>query len=88
MIRPNENPLTPASLATDGMQGAGAKTVSPSRAKHTPHAAEVRILALSGLDGVRALLARYALMTDTPALGMVEAADLLDAARAAMDGTP
>lgn len=88
MIRPTENPLTPASLATDGIQGASAKAVNPSEAKHTPHAAELRILALSGLDNVRALLARYALLTDSPALGMVEAADLLDAARAALDGTP
>ena len=88
MIRPTENPLTPASLATDGMRGAGAKVVNPSGAKHTPHAGELRILALSGLDDVRALLARYALMTDTPALGIVEAADLLDAARAALGGTP
>ena len=87
MIRPTENPLTPASLATDGIQGASAKATNLSEAKNNPHAAELRILALSGLDDVRALLARYALTTDTPALGMVEAADLLDAARAALDGT-
>ena len=88
MIRPTENPLTPASLATNGIQGASAKATNPSEAKHTPHAAELRILALTGLDDVRSLLARYALLTDTPALGIVEAADLLDAARAALDGTP
>ena len=88
MIRPIESPLTPASLATEGVQGAGTKAFRPCEAEHTPHAAELRILALSGLDDVRALLARYALLTDTPALGMVEAADLLDAARAALDGTP
>lgn len=61
---------------------------SYSEAKHTPHTAELRILAMAGLDDLRALLARYALITDTPALGMPEAVDLLDAARAALDGTP
>ena len=88
MIRPTENPLTPASLATDGIQGASAKATNLSEGKHTPHAAELRILALSGLDDVPARLARYALTTNAPALGIVEAADLLDAASAALGGTP
>lgn len=35
MTRPNENPLTPDSLAADGMQGAKAKALGPCRAKHT-----------------------------------------------------
>ena len=61
---------------------------SDSEGKHTPHAAELRILALSGLDDVPARLARYALTTNAPALGIVEAADLLDAASAALGGTP
>ena len=40
------------------------------------------VLALAATDAARAQLARYALVTDTPAWGVVEAADLLDAARA------
>lgn len=41
-------------------------------------------LALAAIDSARDHLARYALATDWPALGAVEAADLLDAARAAL----
>lgn len=41
-------------------------------------------LALTAIDSARDRLARYALATDWPALGAVEAADLLDAARAAL----
>ena len=38
-------------------------------------------LTLAATNAARAQLARYALGTDTPAWGVVEAADLLDAAR-------
>lgn len=41
-------------------------------------------LALTAIDSARDHLSRYALATDWPALGVVEAADLLDAARAAL----
>ena len=81
MIRPNENPLTPASLATDGIQGAEAKTLGPCEVKDTPEGRTARILALTATDAACAHLARYALVTDWPALGAVEAADLLEAAR-------
>jgi len=41
-------------------------------------------LALTAIDSARDHLSRYALATDWPALGVVEAADLLDAAHAAL----
>ena len=88
MTRPNENPLTPDSLAADGIQGADAKTLGPCDAKHSPQTCAARFLALSAMDAAQAQLDRYALVTDDPAPGVVEAADLLDAARAAMEGTP
>lgn len=82
MTWPNENPLTPASLATDGNQGAGANTrASSCEAKHSAQQATALILALAATDAARAQLARYAQVTDSPACGAVEAADLLDATR-------
>jgi len=42
--------------------------------------------ALADIDRVRDHLSRYAEGTDAPAPGVVEAADLLDAARGALDG--
>ena len=42
--------------------------------------------AVAAIDAARNLLARYALSTDWPATGVVEAADLLDAARALLGG--
>ena len=86
----NENALTPASLATDGIQGAEAKALGPCEVKDTPEGRTARILALTATDAARTQLARYALVTDWPAWGIVEAADLLDAARAMLadGGTP
>lgn len=46
-----------------------------------PAASDMRILALSAVDDARRWLARYAAITDTPAEGVPESADLLDAAR-------
>ena len=46
--------------------------------------ASAHILSIAAIDAARAQLARYALATDWPPLGMVEASDLLDAARAAL----
>lgn len=43
--------------------------------------ADALILALSATDEAHAHLQRYGGLTDAPALGAVEAADLLDAAR-------
>jgi len=47
----------------------------------TENGADALVLALSATDDARALLQRYGGLTDTPAPGTVEAADLLDAAR-------
>ncbi len=88
MIRPNENPLFPASLAANGRQGADAKALGPCGAKDNPQATTARLLALAATDAAREQLDRYALATDDPEPGIVDAADLLDAARAAMAGTP
>jgi len=78
---PIENALTPASLATDGNQGEDANAVGASMGEHTRPQADALILALSATDEARAYLQRYGGLTDAPALGTVEAADLLDAAR-------
>lgn len=44
--------------------------------------------ALADIDRARDRLHRHADETDTPVPGAVEAADLLDAAREALDGVP
>ncbi len=82
----NENPLFPASLAANGIQGAGANARGAGEAKHSPQEASALILALTATDAARAQLDRYAMATDAPVGGVVEAADLLDAARAALAG--
>lgn len=88
MTQPNKNALTPASLATDGEQGEGAKAQGPCRSKISLHRCATLSLARMAMDAARDQLSRYALATDDPALGVVEAADLVDAALAALDGTP
>ena len=50
-------------------------------------AADLLQMALADIDRARDCLHRYALGTDAPAHGAVEAADHLDAARAALDDT-
>ena len=82
MTRPMKNPLTPDSLAADGNKGVEAKTIGPCEVKDTPEGRTARILAFTATDAARAQLASYAWMTDSPALGVVEAADLLDPASA------
>ena len=44
--------------------------------------------ARADIDRARSRLQDYANETDKPALGAIEAADLLDAARDALDGAP
>lgn len=95
MIRPDKNPLTPDSLAADGMQGAGAKANGPSDANATGtrrggQTASVQgvTLARVAVQGAMALLGAYARQTDFPPAGIVEAADLLDVALSALDGAP
>ena len=88
MTWPNENPLTPDSLAADGIQGADANARRAGEAKHNPEAACAVILARVAMDAAQTQLQRYALATDDPEPGIPEAAYLLDAALAAMDGAP
>lgn len=78
---PNENPLIPDSLAADGMKGASANAQGAGMGEHTRPEADALILALSATDEAHAHLQRYGGLTDTPAPGTVETADLLDAAR-------
>ena len=93
MTWPNENPLTPDSLAADGMQGADAKASGQSNANATgtrrggqSAGVEGIPLARVAVQGAMALLGAYARQTDFPPAGIVEAADLLDVALSALDG--
>src|SRR3546814_7227912 len=79
MIRPTKNPLMPNSLAADGNQGAEAKALGPCGAQDNPQAASARILSLTAVHSARGQLDRYALVTDTPARGGVEADEPWDA---------
>ena len=85
---PNENALTPASLATDGNQGESATGLARYTANDTARATEAIQAASRALDEARQHLALCATLTDSPNWGTVEAADLLDAARVALDGSP
>ena len=95
MIRPYENPLTPNSLAADGIQGAGAEANCLSATNATGMR---RGWQFAGVDGVAlarvavrgaiALLGAYAHETDFPPPGIVEAADLLDMALGALEASP
>lgn len=84
----NRSPLTPASLAADGMKGAGAKANGHCGAQHSPQEVAALFLARVAMDAAKAQLDAYALATVDPHPGVVEAADLLDAARAGLDGAP
>ena len=94
MTWPNENPLFPDSLAADGIQGVGAKASSPSDANATGTRRGGQTAGAHGVtrarvavQGAVALLGAYARTTDFPPAGIVEAADLLDVALAALDGS-
>lgn len=78
---PNKNPLTPDSLAADGMQGADDNASGAVPAETTPAAALALRRALVATEDACAGLQCYGFLTDAPAPGVVEAADLLDAAR-------
>ncbi|MEF9978262.1 MAG: hypothetical protein RR834_07200 [Thermomonas sp.] len=88
MTWPNEIALTPASLATDGEQGEGAKAFDPCEAEHNRSLRPLLLQAVAGLRQARCALNCYAVATDTPAHAAVEAADLVDAALTALDGAP
>jgi hypothetical protein len=57
-------------------------------AKHGPQECAALFVVRMAVAAAQAQLAAYALAIDDPQPGMVEAADLLDAARAALDGAP
>ncbi len=80
MTRPNENPLIPESLAADGMQGASAEAGAPCEQQDTEIAPPWRWLARTGVALAAWALDQYALITDTPERGSVEAANCIDAA--------
>lgn len=84
MTWPNENVLTPASLATDGNQDEGAKAQGLCEVKDSSHGCVPLYLAVAAMDGAREHLDSYALATDEPACCVVAAADFLDAAREVM----
>lgn len=93
MTWPNEIALTPASLATDGEQGEGAKAGSPSDANATgtrrggQSAGPLAVpLARAAIVRAVARMDAYARATDDPQPGIVEVADLLDVALFALDG--
>jgi hypothetical protein len=79
MIRTNEIALSPASLATEGNQGESAKALDLCDAEHSS-----LDLTLSATSAVRRHLDRYSLATDDPAPGVIDAADLIDAAMVAL----
>lgn len=82
MNSPKENPLTPDSLAADGIQGASAKASGPSGVENTPQTTTARILALAAINAAREQFEAYALATDNPEYFMILAADCLDEAHA------
>jgi hypothetical protein len=80
-MRPaNRNPLTPASLAADGMQGAEAKAHGRCCAQLSAYAVAALYLAYVTVTTAREQMDAIALISDDPLPGIVEAADLLDAA--------
>lgn len=75
----NRSPLTPDSLAADGMQGAG-KAEIYCTAQHSSQGCAEPFLARVAIDAAQAQLGAYALATDGPQPGTVEARNPLDAA--------
>jgi hypothetical protein len=84
MTRPSKVALTPARLATDGSQGEDAKAANQCREQHRPQDVAALFLARVALDAARAQLDLYALTTDDPLPGLVDAADHLDAGATAL----
>ncbi|GAB3749712.1 hypothetical protein [Lysobacter olei] len=81
MTRPNENALIPASLAADGNQGAGANAGGVGTAEHIARPTLALSQAVAMLGTAAEFLDVYARVTDDPGPGIVEATDLLHAAR-------
>lgn len=90
MRAPTKRPLTPDSLAADGIKGRSAKADGPCSWDDTATEADV-LAALAGAIQVARTLGRcYAAMTCDPSSGAVEAADWMDLAADAISqaGTP
>lgn len=81
MIRPDINPLSRDCLTDHGIQGVDAKAPCACAVKDIPTTESAVTLALTATDAARSQLDRYAMATDCPAWEIVEAADLLAAAR-------
>lgn len=75
-----KNPSTPDSLAADGNRGAVVSTRSTHSAKCNPDPTVVLLLASAAVEAAIVYLERYSRQTDAPPVGLVEAADHLDAA--------
>lgn len=83
MSRAYEKPASPTDWQAGGEHG-GAGTWDRSEAKPTALPHTVRVLVRWHVDAARALLFGYALDTDCPEWGAVDAADWLDAAANAL----
>lgn len=83
MSAPNGKPLFPTSWQAGGKQG-GAGTWDRSDDKPTALPPMVRAVAAWHIDAARALLLGFALGTDRPEWGAVDATDWLDAAADAL----
>lgn len=81
MSLPLKSPLTPASLATDGEQGAGAKACSQCKWKDTALEACLREILLLLIEVLGDLLDSFALDVEIPPAGFLEARDKLDEVR-------
>lgn len=85
MTAPKKIAPTPDYLAADGMRGEGAKACEGAgRAEDTPEGMAALSMALAAVEAAQERLQAYALATDAPIAGVVEAADALDPARAAL----
>ena len=85
MNRPNKKmPLTPNSLAADGIKGQGARANDRCRREDTPSEAVALLFARTAIHSAQSWLDRYAAMTAEPAPGAVDASDCLDKAADAL----
>ncbi len=81
-MSPSERtPHAPASLATDGEQGAGAKACSQCVSKDTAQAVCLRAILVLLIDVLSHLLDSFALDVEIPPVGFLETRDKLDEVR-------
>lgn len=82
MSRPKKFALVPASLATDGNKGEGTNARGVGLSEDSRDLSTSLRCALATLGAAAAFLDAHARATDEPGPGIVDAADLIDAARA------